>query len=485
MWTMRCKSMGRKDLDAVGLGDCGTKTGSLGGTSRYNMPHLATGHKKRAITIMPSRLFAPPQTLIPQQVTQTQNVAGQPTMTGLGRGRPTGPSAPGAAPSQTGVPGQPSAVAQLGGQTSTPQTKGFGNTPTHSQSSKSHQSTTSTAKSASKKGAIMSFTPYMTSAKMQSIAPPLSSNAWKYANSPSSDVIYPKMAFYRLGQMVGSLRVQLNSEKRAVSSALGTGLGAGLGALSAPSGHGGEGALRGMGRAGGTFAGLGLGGGVGALGGYGLGASLGGLAGYVGGLSPHDIAATARDAAGLGMLGGGAAGGLYGGVKGYQEAGKYMGPASYDPANKSKPKSTSKPKEEKKTEKKSFIESIGQGAGLEGAKAMSKGLDDSKVKERALRGMLHGPLGALGLGLGAGLGGLAGGGLGALAGAGAGALTGNPGLGATGAMAGTGLGGAAGMYYGGREGGRLGYNLFRHGKEEDGEETDMAKGEAEKEDKHG
>lgn len=276
-----------------------------------------------------------------------------------------------------------------------------------------------------------------------------------------------------MGAMAAAHRVQLDSEKRSeLGNLLPLGVGAGVGSLSAPQGHGGEGALRGMGRTGGLLTGAGMGSLAGGLGGAGLGAGLGAL--LYGGDASNIIANRALAGAGIGGLGGA----IYGGVKGYDAAGKYMGQPSYD----KKKKEPEKKKDDKKREKKALIETLGEGAGLEGGRALSQGLPPEVVKRRALRGMLHGPVGTLGMGLGSILGATAGGLGGAGVGAGLGALTGHEPTTLAGAFAGGGLGAGLGAWHGGKWLGRHAYNWGREGKDE----TDMAKAKEHKKDKpHG
>src|SRR5688572_13875223 len=102
---------------------------------------------KTALTLPPKPLQPAPQQVWQNQVMSTAPMA-QPVAVGAGRGRPAGPATPGQMPGQTGVPA-PSAVASLGGMSSSGTSKGFGNTPTATASGKGHQPTTSTAKSAS------------------------------------------------------------------------------------------------------------------------------------------------------------------------------------------------------------------------------------------------------------------------------------------------------------------------------------------------
>lgn len=396
----------------------------------YSPTGPATHRQKQAILVNNAPLVPP---LLPQTIQNYTGAQMPNQQINVGqRGRPQGS----AAPAQTGVQGQPSAAASVA--PSAP-TRGFGNDATSGPSSKGHQSTTPTAKSA------------------------------------------------------GFSSAELKTKKAYIWP----GAGAGLGALSAPAGHAGEGALRGLGRAGGIGAGASLGMGTGYYGGMGLGAGLGGLAGSLGASSPAGVQDAIGAGAGLGGALGGLAGAGYGGVKGYQAAGDYMGPASYDKDNKHKEKKHKEEKKEKKgsldmyaessayiskknmsREKSAFPEML-YGAGLEGAKALSRRLPPEEVKSRSIRGLGHGLMGSVGLTAGGGIGGALGALAGGLGGAGLGAISGNPGLVATGTVTGAGLGGAAGLYHGGKLGGRLGYNLFRHGKDEDNA-TDMAKDDARK-----
>jgi hypothetical protein len=419
-------------------------------TLSVNFCHFS--QEKRALTLPPRPLQQPPTGFLQRAPVQSVQqglmqtpVNGQPVQTQQGRGRPAGPSGTAqATPAQTGMPGQPSAVAQLGGSGSVGQSKGFGNTPTSATQTKSTAG--GAAKSATYKGC----------GKMK-----VETTRKKTAPVSSAE----------LGP----------AEKVALLGELAAG---GVGSMVAPKGRGWEGFHRGVGRYGGLTTGGGLGGATGGLLGGGLGAGLGGLAAYLSGLSSSETA----NAGGLGAVAGGGLGGLAGGltgaVKGYRRAGEYMGPSSYDEDNKKPDKGLKKEREEKKEKKSSVVSSLlgiagaaQQGGSMESARNYSDRKDEEGRKGRYGHGLLRGLAGhggsVIGGGIGAGLGALAGIG----AGAGMGTLSDNPGVSYASTLAGGLTGGGLGLGLGGYYGGRLGLHLT---KDKQDEETDMARADEEK-----
>jgi hypothetical protein len=168
--------------------------------------------EKRALTIPPRQIFPSPATPTFQNPSmsygQPMNSAGAPVQQGVGRGRPAGSTGnPGAAPlPQTGVPGQPSAVAQLGGQTSTPQAKGFGNTPTSSTSSAhGHSASIGKAANMNKKSATPGAKPQMPIQTPMSMLTPVKKPGLQMSKLSSAELATVKMAV-RLGQLAATKR---------------------------------------------------------------------------------------------------------------------------------------------------------------------------------------------------------------------------------------------------------------------------------------